>query len=586
MSVSPQKPQISVSDSKKPSLFELDLSYSASLLQGNSYKSRKDATTESSTPTSIVQDLICCICGGESFLTPCEKPGCSSKVHIFCLSYFFPELLKSKVTCPSHSFNRLEDCSKLVHLSNQFNSLEDLHERVKKKSKNLEMTGNFFWFGISQQYFPFFQKTKPKLLKQTLNLTEKTEENNWISSKINETLQNLSIINQKTEEIFQELGENSRNYSKNPKIGENLENSSRMSLGLQGKFVRKYEKLQLKSLSAVRKDYEAVSICAVCDQFGEESLTTCSNCLISVHEKCYKLNQFDSFWICDHCKVHPMSAKICFLCPVLGGALKLALPNQWVHVTCAKYLQESFKSEFDVRLVNQAKFKLKCFSCGIKTGACVQCSYGRCANAFHVECRKDLLDSSSAWLCPHHKASKLTRMVRDSFESRQGFIKDIAIEVWNSLIGFKLPGKRKYVKSKKRAKDSPKTKFCIDFKQDSAVLKVFVAGKLLKVVKYLEEKGFDESGIVKDLDKEIKGQPPLRTDKGIKGPKMTKVCKMKNKLADEKLASLPLEVKNLGKPKSTYCYKGKTESLGVKLLLPKSHLHSNPTKKPKTCDFP
>ena len=187
-------------------------------------------------------------------------------------------------------------------------------------------------------------------------------------------------------------------------------------------------------------------------------------------------------------------------------------------------------------------------------GACVQCSFGRCANAFHVECGRSLYDpDQGTWLCPSHKASKLTREVRLRHETCCAGFKEVADEVWKVVIGAREPCKRKYVKTgkaKSKAK-AEKTKIVVELKAGSALLKVYKNGKLAKVMKYVEDK------------------KPSLSDPG-------KPCK-----SCIKLSSLAL-FKDLKRPRGAEaCLEAANDDLSIKMILPQLLLSPAGLKKPK-----
>lgn len=521
MSVSINSPSTRHTESGASSSIELDLVYNSSLFESKPQKKSKKTPKE--LKTDKTKDQTCCICGTASMLYECQQAGCSNSFHLFCVSSYFPELLGIKKICPSHTFKHLEECSKLVHLSNHFNSPASISAVIKSQNtprKGPEFTGNLFWFGISQQYFPYFNASKPLFSDLPSTLPYYHEDDSWISKELSKTCGDLKINTETVQSVLKSIKTPIINCAKNPKPGENLQNSSRIPLNLQGKFIRKYEKSQILTYKFVPKDYQSYSsddkiLCAVCDD-GESSdsnlIIICSKCNLPVHTKCYKVTKVPEHdWLCDPCKAQVLQAS-CALCPVKGGALKFSAPNDWVHVTCGRLLGNFAKdSEFDLKKIEKQKFKLKCFSCGIKTGACIQCTYGRCANAFHVECRKDLLQKSQigfVWLCPTHKASCLTRLVKGKQEDCLNFIKEVASAVWKKFNVEKEPVKRKYVKRKKPA-DENKKKIVVEICGSFVLVKVFCGNKLSKVVRYVEDCG--ERGEVK---KKIFEAEKVRMEKG------------------------------------------------------------------------
>lgn len=80
---------------------------------------------------------------------------------------------------------------------------------------------------------------------------------------------------------------------------------------------------------------------------------------------------------------------VCELCPFPGGAFMQADTSKWVHTLCSNWIPEvSTKKGRMQTLVHldKKRYKLKCALCQGKKGACIQCSYGRCAVAAHPWC--------------------------------------------------------------------------------------------------------------------------------------------------------------------------------------------------------
>lgn len=529
MSVSINTPSTRHSESGTNSLFELDLLYYSSLFESKKQKKPKETQKELICKQSQSQVQICCICGSACMLYECEVQGCLNSFHLFCISYYFPELLGVKKICPSHSFKHLDECSKLVHLSNLFSSSSSVLTIVRNERcvrKQADLTGNFFWFGICQQYFPFFHTKKPIFSDLPSTLPYHIEDDSWVSQELTKICTEIKKNSESNLSILKTIEKPAINCTKNPKPGENLQNSSRIPLNLQGKFIRKYEKAQIRSYKFALKDYRSFLsddkiLCAVCDD-GDSSesnlIIICGGCNVPVHTKCYRVGKVpENEWLCEPCKAQDYHAA-CVLCPILGGALKFSAPKDWVHVTCGRLLGNFVKdSDFDVRKIEKLKFKLKCFSCGIKKGACIQCTYGRCANAFHVECRKDLLEKGQIGficLCPTHKASKLTRIVKSKQELSLEFVKEIANTIWKKFNIEKEPVKRKYVKRKKPV-DGNKKKIVVEICQGIVLVKVFSGNKLKKVVKYVEEKEEKIVGKRKSSEVEL-----VKMEKGEVGVKV------------------------------------------------------------------
>nr|KAG5697397.1 hypothetical protein BaRGS_008823 [Batillaria attramentaria] len=153
-------------------------------------------------------------------------------------------------------------------------------------------------------------------------------------------------------------------------------------------------------LFAISKD-DPTPFCdySVLEEDGLSPLLTCTNCSVCVHASCYGAGQVDNpdNWKCSRCEAFVTRAECC-LCVLRGGALKPTTDGNWAHIVCALAVSEvSFedvrkRSPVNVSLLSAARQKLRCSQCGPVTGVvgqpatCIQCSHGRCTQAFHPTC--------------------------------------------------------------------------------------------------------------------------------------------------------------------------------------------------------
>ncbi|KAJ1281194.1 hypothetical protein BS78_04G289000 [Paspalum vaginatum] len=200
--------------------------------------------------------------------------------------------------------------------------------------------------------------------------------------------------------------------------------------------------------------------CDVCC-LGESSMksnriVSCSNCKVSVHQKCYGLHAVpDGQWFCALCTYLESTGRSsnhyaggtksmpCVLCPKEKGALKpvKAEPTRnagvdhlrFVHLFCSLWAPEVFVEDIEsmepvtnVESVQENRMKLTCSICKIKHGACVRCSHGTCRTPFHPICARESKHQMEIWgksrhpnvelraFCSKHSAVGYTSSVENS----------------------------------------------------------------------------------------------------------------------------------------------------------------------------
>lgn len=138
------------------------------------------------------------------------------------------------------------------------------------------------------------------------------------------------------------------------------------------------------------------SYCEICND--EECnvgnvIVYCDMCNIGVHQECYGIPYIpDGAWICQRCIASPSNTIKCFVCPNTFGVMKQTENQQWCHMICALWISDItfsnsvFLEPIDTCNLVQDRFKLVCYLCNNKHGACIQCMHNSCYLAMHVSC--------------------------------------------------------------------------------------------------------------------------------------------------------------------------------------------------------
>lgn len=139
--------------------------------------------------------------------------------------------------------------------------------------------------------------------------------------------------------------------------------------------------------------------CAICDDGDCENanaIVFCDGCDLAVHQECYGVPYIpEGQWLCRKCQLLGRGSPTCIFCPNTEGAFKQTNSAKWSHLLCALWIPEvtlgnpSLQEPVnDVEKVPPARWKLTCYICQQKMGACIQCSNKNCYEAFHLTCAR------------------------------------------------------------------------------------------------------------------------------------------------------------------------------------------------------
>lgn len=147
------------------------------------------------------------------------------------------------------------------------------------------------------------------------------------------------------------------------------------------------------------EEFPEDSNCALCDDSECENLNAivfCDGCNLAVHQDCYGVPFIpEGQWLCRKCTVSPNRPVSCALCPQEGGAFKQTIDGTWAHLLCAMWIPETgvsnsvYMEPIDgINAIPKARWRLRCYLCQSRHGACIQCEHRSCFTAFHVMCAR------------------------------------------------------------------------------------------------------------------------------------------------------------------------------------------------------
>ncbi|KAL2201407.1 hypothetical protein P885DRAFT_26478 [Corynascus similis CBS 632.67] len=144
---------------------------------------------------------------------------------------------------------------------------------------------------------------------------------------------------------------------------------------------------------------EQDSKCAICDDGDCENtnaIVFCDGCDLAVHQECYGVPFIpEGQWLCRKCQLIGRGIPTCIFCPNTDGAFKQTNSSKWAHLLCAMWIPEIslgnhtfMEPVMEVEKVPKTRWRLTCYICNQRMGACIQCSNKSCYQAFHVTCAR------------------------------------------------------------------------------------------------------------------------------------------------------------------------------------------------------
>ncbi|KAI9675130.1 MAG: nuA3 HAT complex component nto1 [Caeruleum heppii] len=144
---------------------------------------------------------------------------------------------------------------------------------------------------------------------------------------------------------------------------------------------------------------EQDSKCAICDDGDCENtnaIVFCDGCDLAVHQDCYGVPFIpEGQWLCRKCQLIGRGTPTCIFCPNIDGAFKQTNSSRWSHLLCAIWIPEVtlgnptfMEPVMDVEKVPKQRWKLTCYICRQRMGACIQCGNKQCFVAFHATCAR------------------------------------------------------------------------------------------------------------------------------------------------------------------------------------------------------
>lgn len=139
--------------------------------------------------------------------------------------------------------------------------------------------------------------------------------------------------------------------------------------------------------------------CTICDESecdNSNAIVFCDSCDVAVHQECYGVPFIpEGQWLCAQCQISRRRKAACVFCPNKIGALKPTDTQHWAHVVCALWIPEAsirntiyMEPITGLNKVPKSRWKLICYICKGRMGACIQCCNKTCFQAYHPTCAR------------------------------------------------------------------------------------------------------------------------------------------------------------------------------------------------------
>eukprot|EP00002_Diphylleia_rotans_P002559 TRINITY_DN11604_c0_g1_i1.p1 TRINITY_DN11604_c0_g1~~TRINITY_DN11604_c0_g1_i1.p1 ORF type:complete len:635 (-),score=99.85 TRINITY_DN11604_c0_g1_i1:179-2083(-) len=145
------------------------------------------------------------------------------------------------------------------------------------------------------------------------------------------------------------------------------------------------------------EDEDIYMMCAVCNREDSDDtnlIVFCDGCNLAVHQECYGIELVpEGIWLCHVCQNGSSpSLQTCILCGGSNGPMKPTTTGRWAHVLCSLWVPGvcipniERMEPIDISNIVPERWKLTCYLCKSRFGACIQCSKRECAVAYHPTC--------------------------------------------------------------------------------------------------------------------------------------------------------------------------------------------------------